>query len=475
MLGVGMKSMIAGALVCLAVATAFGDDYRTFTDTEGRSIKAEIVEFNPSTGKLLIKREDGKQVWVSPSIFCENDRNYIRSWAQSRKIVSEKALQVTVELIKDDDASSKTVYETSAKHERGRCSGTVKGHVAAKVVLKNLTDAPIQGLSIEYRFLVGIADAREDEVAYRVPGLISGVSLGPRESKELETDAIPLVQHWIWGTVATDERGDDGKFLTEDRDLKCGADYPKGIWLKLCGSGTDGVSVVRDVCVPEGLDESVFWDDWAPDGPKSAKVGPDSLEAYRLRGTADSPSQYKRWMDQLFAGNLYRADANEVDLRQAGMKVFYEPDNDPDGIWAMRMAGYCRDHSLYPAAVHWYAVAIPLMSSGKRHVENKTNITRMMAKLSEIYSSAPDENVWDGAKAIKYAQAALEQDKKNDERFELLARAYARNGQFDLAVKTQKEAIERLQKTRKDEDDLAAYQKRLELYQNEQPYTEPEK
>lgn len=54
---------------------------------------------------------------------------------------------------------------------------------------------------------------------------------------------------------------------------------------------------------------------------------------------------------------------------------------------------------------------------------------------------------------------------------EILARAYARDRQFKMAIRTQKKAIERWQKLTGYKGDYKTYKERLELYKSGKPFT----
>lgn len=62
--------------------------------------------------------------------------------------------------------------------------------------------------------------------------------------------------------------------------------------------------------------------------------------------------------------------------------------------------------------------------------------------MDEKSGSIKDPQYRDGKLAVHYALKATEQESKNSHFFRTLAAAYARNEQFEEAIKTQEKAIE---------------------------------
>jgi ankyrin repeat protein len=94
-----------------------------------------------------------------------------------------------------------------------------------------------------------------------------------------------------------------------------------------------------------------------------------------------------------------------------------------------------------------------------------------------IYATSKDLNYQNGEKAVDYALKAVRQEPDNSLYHNTLAAAYARNGQFQESVKAQEKAIDLLPNDERISgfayrDILESFQKRLELYRQNQAYTE---
>ena len=88
--------------------------------------------------------------------------------------------------------------------------------------------------------------------------------------------------------------------------------------------------------------------------------------------------------------------------------------------------------------------------------------------LAWLLSTAPDDKVRDGKRALEAAKKACElTDHKNGGYLDTLAAAYAEVGQFDKAVEWQEKALKAGDIPIKD---LDAARQRLELYKAKKPY-----
>lgn len=67
---------VMGGLVCPQA------DGREFASRNGSTMEAELVSHKE--GKVTIRRDDGKDFEVEPSIFCQKDEDFIRKWMSTR-------------------------------------------------------------------------------------------------------------------------------------------------------------------------------------------------------------------------------------------------------------------------------------------------------------------------------------------------------------------------------------------------------
>jgi tetratricopeptide (TPR) repeat protein len=136
-------------------------------------------------------------------------------------------------------------------------------------------------------------------------------------------------------------------------------------------------------------------------------------------------------------------------------------------------------HSLGWLYYRWgrYNEAEPLFIKaleGRQRVlgEENPDTLESMNQLARMRATSPVTDLRNGAKAIEYATKTCELTKwKNASYVDTLAAAYAEAGDFDSAVKWQKEAINLLTKEEAAKWQ-AEFEERLKLYQSGKPYRE---
>lgn len=91
-----------------------------------------------------------------------------------------------------------------------------------------------------------------------------------------------------------------------------------------------------------------------------------------------------------------------------------------------------------------------------------------LSALAWILAACPDGQYRDGQKAVRLASQAVALDKR-EEYLDTLAAAQAETGDFQAAIKTQRQAIALLQKRRGDSEGKRQAKARLELYKQGKP------
>jgi Flp pilus assembly protein TadD len=90
--------------------------------------------------------------------------------------------------------------------------------------------------------------------------------------------------------------------------------------------------------------------------------------------------------------------------------------------------------------------------------------------LAWIFATCPKQELRNGKRAVEYGlEAAKLSESKNPGVLDTLAAAYAENGQFDLAVQTEKKALADAEFAKASGEDSKA---RLKLYEQKKPYRE---
>jgi GH43 family beta-xylosidase len=112
-------------------STALADEYRSFSDKDGRTIKAKVLKVNTQAKKVTMERDNKKETTVPIRVFSETDQEYINAWSPS----SSGAKPVTQPLTPVSRAHAHNDY----LHQRPLLDALENGFssVEADVFLKN--------------------------------------------------------------------------------------------------------------------------------------------------------------------------------------------------------------------------------------------------------------------------------------------------------------------------------------------------
>jgi len=114
-----------------------------------------------------------------------------------------------------------------------------------------------------------------------------------------------------------------------------------------------------------------------------------------------------------------------------------------------------------------FAQAAQVLRDG---LEKLPDDAELLNGLAWLLATAPDDAVRNGTEAVRLAEKACQITSRLDPSLlDTLAAAYAEAGEFDEALKTQEEAIRRVEKSMPDTD-ARPFHERLELYRAGRPY-----
>lgn len=247
------KAATTALLIFVGVSIAHGNEFRVFTDAQGRAIEARILSFDPVKSEVEIERKDGKRVWVSPTLFSEDDQRYVKGWVSAYRILSDECLQVSFEK-KSGENFKKGMTDT--ENVKTASKGDMMRY---EITLRNRSKLPIEGLKIEYRYFVKIKGSGQTRDSMKkIPTMkktVSRIDPGGRTSFSTDEIAVEIRYDKIRVTdrfTGTFE-GYEFRKVSEDELM--------GVWLKIYGPPLEGEAPVRDVCYPEDLNKEVDWSD----------------------------------------------------------------------------------------------------------------------------------------------------------------------------------------------------------------------
>jgi hypothetical protein len=223
--------LLAWAVLSLAGPAAA--EPRTFTDREGRSITAEIVDTTSSV--VRIRRDDGRLFEIAKSTLSTADLEYVAEWERQRDFAFG-GIEVATRRARLESDRSNT--KSSARHDEVWCY---------RITIKNGSRARLEGLTAEWRvfYIDDTAKAVRDKLPLK--RLNGRTNLGVLEaggSTEVETSTVRLQ------TVerkAGQGGGGSGKRKIEDS--------LEGVWVRVLR----GSEVVAEYSSPGSLQKTEAW------------------------------------------------------------------------------------------------------------------------------------------------------------------------------------------------------------------------
>jgi len=187
----------SGSLFLTSVSWA---EIRALTNDNGTVIQAELVSHQG--GKVTLKRTDGKEFSVNPSIFSAEDEAYIKKWMAKTPAIMNYNLKIEAQKKKLDGNSTNYGYKR------------VKNDLWTYLVtVTNNSQDPVSDLTVKYRvFYTNSADGAyssvEDRVSFR---MVEGTAkldtvLGFNRTLQFSTNPVEIdVVSYDYGNRYRDE------------------------------------------------------------------------------------------------------------------------------------------------------------------------------------------------------------------------------------------------------------------------------
>ncbi len=260
--------------ILLGLASLASADLRTFTALDGRTLKAQITDYNEPKGVVTIQREDGKSISVKPEAFSEKDQTYIRKWHEGQVFLSETKLQLDLKGKKGE--TTKQDHEVDySEQSSGRGSGRGTQIVAVdqrtkydlNLTLKNISKAELKNIALEYRIFYEQQKPVLDEEANKnrptddedIPDIYKAEDeTKVREGKARLKPAEPGSDRTITpATFTLLKRSATGRGYGDKITLQSGF---IGAWVRLTMKGADGETLTRDVYTSNTIPKKFSWE-----------------------------------------------------------------------------------------------------------------------------------------------------------------------------------------------------------------------
>ena len=270
-----MKKLIT--LIVLINLSVRANEYRTFTAEDERTLKAKVVAYDATTGKVQIQREDNKKLTVPTAAFSEKDQTYITAWQATQDFLSTAKLKL--ELKRNEVKSWKKEHEADLSQIKlGKGDGKRDGiEVIATdnntqykydLLIENKGSASLKNITVEYRVYYEQEKAVKDEegekrrkeskqegaekrVRYNAvnenkvkDGAARLKPIEPKETKTISTGSVTIMKRTV------------DKSYQDKINLKGSL---AGAWVRLSMKGPDGKKVVREIAQPDSVMKKYPW------------------------------------------------------------------------------------------------------------------------------------------------------------------------------------------------------------------------
>ena len=215
---------------------------REFTLPDGRSLEAEIVQYDERLWQVELKRADGKLVKIKPSVFVEEDQAYVDEWIIHSIF---KGRHVTVEVNKKKVGQQKM---------DGRAEFLRIDSFLYEIEIQNRSATQISGLDVEYKIFYEqeVNDMDKGRVINHEKtenGKLKIKSLGAREKRNFSTKEVELAKYEFNTT----------NYYVEGGDPQSTKGDIKGIWIRMECETASGMKSVKDFFEPSSIEGKYRW------------------------------------------------------------------------------------------------------------------------------------------------------------------------------------------------------------------------
>lgn len=253
------KVFCSGVVLGVFCVLAAHAELHAFTLPDGRSIQAEIVDYNAKLGVVDLKLANGRRKKIKPAVFIQKDQNFIREWAKFSAFRDASFFKISCKRKLSDkwkEEETGSINYGSGQVEQETVSNTKFERYVYEVLLENRNAVALENMTFEYRIFyeqiesAGSGDKRSrSNVKNKV---VSGHFKFDRlAAKGKSTKATePVVIH---------EKEHLGDFVYSGGDPVKEKGDIKGIWIQAHMKGADGQVITRHVYEPSGIEGHYAW------------------------------------------------------------------------------------------------------------------------------------------------------------------------------------------------------------------------
>lgn len=219
-------------------------DWRTVTDNQGRSIRAQLISANDE--EVTVKREDGQSFTLKIGTLSEADQKAVRAFASKPQPIGPNDLKLGLSRGKlDTNTEKKTITLIDGTIVKDGMT-IITEKWGYNITLDNKSPNPLSGLRAEYRLFATIDSVHSNEnKGLKKRAYSANVETIPRhESVSIKSESIPAIKTHYNGNIISAKTGESSSRETL-----------YGIWIRIYR----GNELVIEEAHPPGLMKSEKW------------------------------------------------------------------------------------------------------------------------------------------------------------------------------------------------------------------------
>jgi hypothetical protein len=265
-----MKNTVCGLLGFSALLVmASQAEMHAFEAKDGRAIEAEIVDYDARSGKVTLKRADGKRIPVKADFFVAADQAYIREWDSQKAFSSDRLLKISFDeetVNKSKEEVYRMLTDTEGNKEEYLMKEIKYEDVAYEVELRNMNKAALDGMRMEYRIYYEQSRENRDKQnpdQFILAGKSDISAIAGGQSAKIVTQPVTIYDDnlnaisWSDASERVPGRGD-----------------VHGVRARIYMKTKSGKELMREACYPDNLSTGDFgWKDGTgkPPAPADSK------------------------------------------------------------------------------------------------------------------------------------------------------------------------------------------------------------
>ncbi len=254
-MNVTTKSLIA--ISCAFIVTAISaEPFRSFTSTDGKTVRARVINYDNSSDKVKLEKEGGGSFSVPVSAFSVDDQIIIRNWELVKGFLSENGMKVSFK---------RTDLRKQESDTEGDSVHVIHQWLNYTITIENNTGRTLNNIRIETcpHFSLTNTDQHDPESIVRYVARGEGM-------EEFPIDSIPPRKTIEISTKEFGEESISGGILVNGKECSQKS-IVSGIWIRLFLKLPDGNEVMREIKDPTSI-----WDGftWTLEGPRNPELSP---------------------------------------------------------------------------------------------------------------------------------------------------------------------------------------------------------